>query len=76
VSDFVHTILRDAFGLSDAEPTEDARTDLIVTQVARSRDDVDVDMRMQRVLCELGHVGLGAAGARLEGSRDPHHQWP
>ena len=37
VSDFVHTILRDAFGLSDAEPTEDARTDLIVPQVARSR---------------------------------------
>lgn len=67
--DLVHPLLRHGHILRDAEQAEDARTLMLMQQVAGSRNDVDVNVRMILMLCELDDVGLIAVDDFLNSSR-------
>jgi len=60
---------------TDAEvSSEHAGTAFVVGHVSRSRDDVNMDMRMKGVLGELGEVRLCAVHKVWERTRDRRDQ--
>lgn len=66
--DLVHTVFRDGVVIGNAEAVEDARSLLVLWVIERSRDHVEMDMWVQRVLGKLNDVRLYAGESVVQSS--------